>query len=703
MSGNGKNGPGSMPGPKTNPQLKPVAVPQSQSISKPTVVGIYGIQGTGKTYLLGQLKEALGEEKFAYHDGSAMITELVGGNFDAFKKLDVEGKKRLRGLAIETIGKRAAESGKVALVAGHLMFWSEGKKAEEVVWTEKDSKTYTHILCLDVPADLIHRRREKDEKARATGARPTESVEHLLKWQQAEQTQLRDLCRNQDILFTVVSEDLKTSKLLPSVLPLLRDFQQHNEKHNLSQAESKLDEAFLAGGKLKTMLVFDADKTLTAADTGSLFWKKAPGSLQSKGEDDPWTKLFSGPLKYTHNAFRQATLLYEEAANPKEYEALCQSVASEVTMYPEFLSLLQQAARQDHVGAVVITCGLGRVWEIVLEKQDLSKTVKVIGGGRLADGFVVTAAVKTALVARLRNTHSLYVWAFGDGPLDLGMLKEADQAIVVVGEEQARSKSMNSELRHAIDSEGLQARQVVLPSSASPRLDTVKLPLVRLTEKKFIDSVFYHHNRNAPINVIDATNKAAAKLLATSTRNASISGPSLRDAHHRVGWYLAVEFLTQLIGIKKYEIPHVQGKKTDGYRLLNEEKTSIVALMRGGEPIAFGVNEAFPLAMFVHAKPPVDIMPHHLSEGGTVVLVDSVVNSGKSIVEFVNRIRHLDATIPIVVVAGVVQAQSLPYLAHALPSLENFSIVTLRLSDNKFTGTGTVDTGNRLFNTTHLA
>ena len=119
--------------------------------------------------------------------------------------------------------------------------------------------------------------------------------------------------------------------------------------------------------------------------------------------------------------------------------------------------------------------------------------------------------------------------------------------------------------------------------------------------------------------------------------------------------------------------------------------------------MAFRVNEAFPLAMFVHAKQSADVIPHHLPVQGTVVLVDSVVNSGKSIVKFVNRIRHLDATIRIVVVAGVVRAQSLHYLAHALPSLDNFSLVALRRSDSKFTGTGTIDTGNRLFNTTHLA
>jgi len=49
-----------------------------------------------------------------------------------------------------------------------------------------------------------------------------------------------------------------------------------------------------------------------------------------------------------------------------------------------------------------------------------------------------------------------------------------------------------------------------------------------------------------------------------------------------------------------------------GYRLLHEQQTLIVALMRGGEPMALGVNEAFLLAMFVYARCPDDIIPHHM-------------------------------------------------------------------------------------------
>ncbi len=255
---------------------------------------------------------------------------------------------------------------------------------------------------------------------------------------------------------------------------------------------------------------------------------------------------------------------------------------------------------------------------------------------------------------------------------------------------------------NAIDNDGLQARQAVLPSNAPPRLDTIKLPLIQLTEKEFLDSVLCRRSRHAGIQVLHATDSNAAKLLMTPTRDAKVAGPDLREAHRRV--YLATEFLADVIGIEEYQTTHVQGHDTSGYRLLHEQKTLIVALMRGGEAMAFGVNDAFPRAVFVHASRPDDIMLQHLEGQRAVVLVDSVVNSGKTVVQFVQRVRNLHATIRIVIVAGVVQAQSVSGGSHARPLARHagLSLVALRLSDNMFTGRGITDTGNRLFNTTHL-
>ena len=486
---------------------------------------------------------------------------------------------------------------------------------------------------------------------------------------------------------------------------LLCDFQHHSEEHNLALARSSLDKIVAAGeGRLETVLVLDADRTLAAIDTGLMWWETASNSRRLD-DSRPLKTSFSSSLGYTYVAFRQATLLCEEAADDQEFEAICHKVASAVIMYPDFVSLMKQAEKEKHVGIVIISCGLRRVWEKVLEREGLSAAAKVIGGGRIKDGLVVTPAVKAALVTRLRDAHQLHTWGFGDSPLDLGMLRMADHAIVVVGEEEARSKTMDAALINAIDNEGLRAQQALLPSSASPRLDTEKLPLIQLTDPKFRDSVFCRRSRQAGIELYHATDRNAAKLLMTPMRDANAAGPLLRETHRRVGQYLAIEFLPSVVGLEEYPIPHVQGHHTSGYRLLDEQKTTIVALMRGGEPMAFGINDVCPLAMFVHAYSPEDVKLYHIQGQRTIILVDSVVNNGQTVVQFVHQVRKLHGTIGIVVVAGVVQSKSVSAggLIHEIAHETKLSLVALRMSENKFTGRGTTDTGNRLFNTTHVA
>ncbi|KAI3324908.1 uracil phosphoribosyltransferase-domain-containing protein [Xylariaceae sp. AK1471] len=659
---------------------KPVHLSQTTALSAikdpPVIVGIYGIPGSGKTFLLNQLEQKLERENFEFYEGSKVIASLVPGGLDGFRKLAEQDKVLWRQCAIDAIRKNCINSGKLGVVAGHFMFWPEGEDMGQTVYTPQDLVTYTHILYLDVAAELIAQRRQHD----AERTRSSTSIHHLRKWQDAEKTQ--------------------QATLVDRASTLLRDFGHHTEASNLSRAESRLDEVLAIDEKLQTMLVLDADRTLAPEDTGELFWTT---SARAENDAHKLKSLLGGPLGYSYTAFRQCVLLYEETADDAEFDAVCTAVASAINIHPEFLSLLRLVTEQDHVGAIVVTCGLRRVWEKILDTEGLSGTVKVIGGGRIADGFVVTAAVKASIVSRLRDVHHLYVVAFGDSPLDLPMLNAADQAIVVVGQESARSKSMDVALLKAMKHDGLRASQVLLPSHALPRLSITDLPLIQINEPNFINSVLCRRNepRVGP-QVLHATGKNVAKLLMTPTRDASVSGPNLREAHRRIGWFLATEFLTELVGLEEYMIPHVQGHKTSGFRLRDEQHTAIIALMRGGEPMAFGVSDALPEAMFVHAKGPDDVMEHHLDGQYTVILVDSVVNSGKTVVEFVQRIRMIHSKIRIVVVAGVVQAQSVSEgsLAHTLAHDGGLSLVALRLSDNKFTGKGTTDTGNRLFNTT---
>ena len=303
---------------------------------------------------------------------------------------------------------------------------------------------------------------------------------------------------------------------------------------------------------------------------------------------------------------------------------------------------------------MIVTCGLRLVWEKLLEKEGLSNDVAVIGGSRLADGFVLTASVKGSLVTHLRVSHKNFVWAFGESPLDLEMLCKADKAIVVVGKEETRSKGMDAALMKAMECDKFQGHQKILPTNAPPRLDIAKLPLISLIDHSFVEMLLCKRNVAEGLQFGCADNKKATDLLATQILDAAVSVPALRDAHRRVGYYLAIEMLADVIGLEHAPIRHVLGHATSGSRFFHEQQTTIVALMRGGEPMAFRVSDPLPLAGFLHARDAGDIKPHHLQGQITLGLVDFVVNAGKSIIEFIQNVRKLHATISIVVVAGVV-------------------------------------------------
>jgi len=673
--------------------------------AKAVVIGLYGVPGSGKSTLLRDLKHKLGETQFTFYEGSEVIASLVPGGLSEFQQAPPEEKARWRQLAIQTIGIQTVNTGRAAIVTGHFMFWSEGDDVGQPVHTQGDLDTYSHIVYINTPPETVAVWRRLDNSRQ----QPPASVEHLRKWTQTEKAELRRLCRANGILFASLSD---TKGTLDDIAAMLLDLREHTEKLNLAHARHRLDD-FLntcrRRGELHTALVLDADKTLAAEDTGALFWEVVAksnargGGFAAEDCSKSLQTLFGSPLGYTYTGFRQAMLLYEEHTGPDEFIAICEEVASSVTLHPEMLSLLRHAGGHSHVVVVVLTCGLRCVWEVVLAKAGLSGAVKVIGGGRISDGFVMTADVKGALVARMRVAHSLYVWAVGDGPLDLPMLGEAHQAIVVVGEERSRSKTMDKKLRDAIVTGGLRAHQVLLPGDTPTRLDRDKLPQMRLEDGEFLSAIA--RQRDSGHRILHAEGNNEVKLLTTATRDSRLLGPDLRKAHQRVGWYLVVRFLTDVVGLEAYHIPHVQGNTVSGHRIRHEKRTTIVALMRGGEPMAFGVSDALPSAMFLHAKQPDDVASHHVKGQWTVVLVDSVVNSGKSVVEFLQRIRSFDETIHIVVVAGVVQARSVlvdGILGRVLHQDKGLSLVALRLSENKFTGQGATDTGNRLFNSTQL-
>ncbi|KAF2719595.1 hypothetical protein K431DRAFT_330925 [Polychaeton citri CBS 116435] len=580
--------------------------------------------------------DVLSQAAFSFHEGSEVMSEVIPGGLARFHCLPELARADSRKAAIKAVAGSCHDTGRARVMAGYLSLWPDENSTYEAVHTQSDLETYTHILYLEIPC--------QDDKIRS---RSLKTVSLLEDWQEYEITLLSKLCLDNGILFRRLSS---LSTLLEDTVELLQDFRLHHETHNQACAETRIDEILSAyPTQPATMLVVDGDKTISADDTGDLFWNNIKGPSQPDDQPIVLKTLFSSRLGYSYTAFRQAMLLYEKVADNNYFKAICGDV---------FIFLFRSISAHEHVQMIVVTCGLRCIWEAVLDKLGLSEHIKVVEGGRLADRFVVTPLC-----------HGVYVWAIDDSPLDIGMLSRADQAIVVAGEERSRSKT--------IEDDGLKVRQALLPEGSPPRLHPISIPIARLDDDNIINALACR------VQVSHATDDKTAKLLMMPMRDVGLTGPRLREAHRR--WS----------GTEECKIFHVQS---------HQRNTCIIALMRGGEAMAFGVNDALSLAMFFHAKSPDGVELDHLEGLQTVMLVASMINSGKTIIQFIQRIHHLCHTVRVVVVAGVIQAKFLACRGplHSLDQSIELGVVALRLSDNMYTGTGTTDTGNRLFNTTHM-
>jgi uracil phosphoribosyltransferase/phosphoserine phosphatase/adenylate kinase len=659
--------------------------------SKPTIIGIYGISGCGKSYRLEQLKQdaTLQAQRFVFYDGSELIDKVTPGGLEAYKAMEKDQKDGYIEAALDRLSAECQANKKTAVVTGHCMLWNPKKEPKHLnVSTEKDWETYTHMIYLNVSPEVVAQRIEDDR----TRTRMVTTVPELTDWQTKERIELGKMCWQRRVLFTTISEELGTpaGQTLEKLKRMLRDFAQHNEDVNDDAVYETLDREIESHGSREKVLLLDADKTLSPCDTGKIFWQ-APG-LKMDSTDDPLKALFTSQ-GYSYASFRQATLLHEEHAD--EFDDVCEDVAADVELYPEMKELLVRVAATPHIGAIVVTCGLRSIWEKVLARHGLSH-VKVIGGGRIEDGYVVTGAVKGKIVDEL-HAKNLRVLAYGDSTLDMEMLKKADEAYVVVGGEATRSTSMDSALEDAAK-EGFGFAQIILCEGAGPRMDRNRLPEVTLDTSE-MDRIVKPREPSLTV-----ANTRTAKLLATATRDAALRGHQLRTAHEEIGYYLAVEYLSDIVGVEEIDITHVQGQRTDGYRFRHESSTMIIPMMRGGEPMAFGVSRAFQTASFVHAKKYEDIEKNRFIGKRTVILVDSVINKGKSVFDFMGELRKEHPALRVIVLTGVVQTNAVKVggLAEMLAKDDNLSIVALRKSENSYTGRKGTDTGHRMFNTTNL-
>lgn len=95
----------------------------SSKARTPTIIGLYGVSGCGKSYLSMQLQRHFDEKPFSFYEGSEQVLETSGSkDLEAFKGLPKDGKERVRADTIQRISHECVNASKAGIVTGHFSF-----------------------------------------------------------------------------------------------------------------------------------------------------------------------------------------------------------------------------------------------------------------------------------------------------------------------------------------------------------------------------------------------------------------------------------------------------------------------------------------------------------------------------------------------------------------------------------------------------
>lgn len=183
------------------------------------------------------------------------------------------------------------------------------------------------------------------------------------------------------------------------------------------------------------------------------------------------------------------------------------------------------------------------------------------------------------------------------------------------------------------------------------------------------------------------------RLLADQTRRGEVHGPALARAHREIGRLLAAD-VARFIELESVAIQHPTGAAT-GVRMVPGSEPILVALMRAGLFLAEGIWEGLGGGSLVPYHAGVSDLSSIPVAGRLVVVIDSVINSGRSIRGVIQALldRHCRR---LVVVTLVGYRPTLEAMSVEFPDLD---LIAARLSDHSYVGRSGTDTGSRLFGT----
>ena len=162
--------------------------------------------------------------------------------------------------------------------------------------------------------------------------------------------------------------------------------------------------------------------------------------------------------------------------------------------------------------------------------------------------------------------------------------------------------------------------------------------------------------------------------IAICKSDSGINGAKLADAHIRLGRILGEAM----------------------YRTIPNVNTAVLVLERGGRFFGDGVYTGFGGVLFSYDPKKDDLPGIH---NNIVIIVDSVINTGRSIIDTISKLKQLDPDTEVIIATNVIQEK-------AIELLKEYKIFAVRTSTNSFVGSRQSeqkngkgpDTADRLYN-----
>lgn len=382
-----------------------------------------GVSGVGKSMFLSLAGH--GMAGWASHVMDDILKDTAA-NFGGAKphQLDVPTRRIVRQRVSETLHQSARRARRGLLCEGHMGELPVGDPGKfcETAFTDPDKTLFNEVILLEADPDIVLQRRHGE--GLSFGQSELDAVKAEIA---REREHAVDLCRETGARLRVVEANL-TGRAVATLRGYLRSPASVSETYPMSHRHALVRAARKYARQVEgeTVFLFDADGTLSPVDVSEEFMKHADGM----SKDGPATRAMFRNFKERGRSY--ASYLYHEIYHRDfskgRFTAICKAVAADVELFPGVKECLLEALRVGRVA--ILTAGIPDIWKIVLAREGIGG-VDIFGLVDKDARYVMDEQGKECFAQEVRRKAGRLV-ASGDSVIDLGMMRAADVAFMVV-------------------------------------------------------------------------------------------------------------------------------------------------------------------------------------------------------------------------------------------------------------------------------